>query len=315
MAEAKIQEPRNVTFRCKRLGNTFELHSNMPPSKASQIFRRSRQWAKLQHIESHLAHHQGYVWPLEPLQNFYSNPEIDTLCPVMEQEWTSEAFYTLCEVMKIIKVSKIAISDCTHAEYARRSLWGTFYTMSNIENWSSSFRHIIMYTTKRSFDEHYRPKFMPYDGSKITLNTYQSKARSIQMHHARQMLKKLIAMKDAQDVADKEAERDGEGRTMVEGIPAWLFEELFQVDLEFKTMLEVRSLHPEIREDKRGGAGDEGSDEDEDEELELDEGIEDENSDDYDTDNEEEARQSQKNQIHIIFKNSLRHTSQKNIVS
>ena len=169
---------------------------------------------------------------MEPLQDFYFNPEIDTLCPVMEEEWSSEAFYTLREVMKITKVSIIAISDCMYAEDARRSLWGTFYTMSKIKNWSSSFKDIMMYTTKQSFEDHYRPEFVTFEGSRITLNMYQSKAWSIQMHHARPMLKKLIAMKDAQDMADKEAERNGEVRTMVEGIPSWLFEKIDQTNSE-----------------------------------------------------------------------------------
>ena len=169
---------------------------------------------------------------MKPLQNFYLNPEIDTLCPVMEEEWSSEAFYTLREVMKITKVSIIAISDCMYAEDARRSLWGTFYTMSKIKNWSSSFKDIMMYTTKQSFEDHYRPKFVTFKDSRIILNMYQSKAWSIQMHHARPMLKKLIAMKDAQDMADKEAERNGEVRTMVEGIPSWLFEKIDQTNSE-----------------------------------------------------------------------------------
>ncbi|KAK6597603.1 hypothetical protein H4I96_08555 [Botrytis cinerea] len=175
MVEVKIEEPRNVT-----------------------------------HVVAHLAYCRGYSWPLEPLQDFYFNPEIDTLCPVTEEEWSSEAFYTLCEVMKIIKVSIIAISDCMYAEDARRSLWGTFYTMSKIKNWSSSFKDIMMHTTKQSFEDNYRPEFVTFEGSRITLSMYQSKAWSIQMHHARPMLKKLIAMKDAQDMADKEAERNGE---------------------------------------------------------------------------------------------------------
>ncbi|TGO49498.1 hypothetical protein BCON_0208g00010 [Botryotinia convoluta] len=99
-------------------------------------------------------------------------------------------------------------------------------------------------------------------------------------------------MKDAQDVADEEAERNGEGRIMMEGIPAWLYEKTAQVDLELKMMVEVGSLDPEIGKDKGGGDGDGDSDEDEDEEPEPepDEGIEDKNSDDYGTDNEEEAR-------------------------
>ncbi|TGO20239.1 hypothetical protein BPAE_0320g00070 [Botrytis paeoniae] len=160
--------------------------------------------------------------------------------------------------------------------------------MLNIENWSSSCKDIMMYTTKRSFDEHYRPKFVPYDASRITLKMYQSKARSIQMHHARPVLKQLISMKDAQDVADEEAKRNGEGRTMVEGIPAWLFEKTAQADLELKMMVEVGYLDPEIGEDEIGADGD--GDSDEDEEPEPDEGIEGENSDDYDTNNEEEAR-------------------------
>ncbi|KAF7916955.1 uncharacterized protein EAE98_010386 [Botrytis deweyae] len=290
MAEAEIQEPQNVTVRCKRSSNTFEIHSDMQPSKASQIFCRSRQWAKSQHVVSHLAHRRGYVWPLEPLQNFYFNPEIDTLCPIMEQEWTSEAFYTLCEVIKIIKVCRIAIGDCTHAEDALKSRWGSFCSMKNIENWSSSFKEIIMYTTKRSFDEHYRPNFAPWESSRITLSMYQSKARSIQMHHSRPTLKKLIAIKNAQDMADEGAKRNGEGRTMVEGIPAWLFEKTAKADLDLRMMVEVGSLDPEIGEDENGGDGnggdenDGGHDEDEDEELEPDEGIEDENSDDYFTD-------------------------------
>ncbi|KAM0127793.1 hypothetical protein ACHAP3_008649 [Botrytis cinerea] len=216
MVEVKIEEPRNVTVRCKRFGIGFELHSDMPLSNISQIS----------------TYGDSYSWPLEPLQDFYFNPEIDTLCPVMEEEWSSEAFYTLCEVMKIIKVSIIAISDCMYAEDARRSLWGTFYTMSKIKNWSSSFKDIMMYTTKQSFEDHYRPEFVTFEGSRITLNMYQSKAWSIQMHHARPMLKKLIAMKDAQDMADKEAERNGEVRTMVEGIPSWLFEKIDQTNSE-----------------------------------------------------------------------------------
>ncbi|KAF5875327.1 uncharacterized protein Bfra_003782sa [Botrytis fragariae] len=138
----------------------------------------------------------------------------------------------------------------SHAEDARRSLWGTFYTMSNIENWSSSFKDIMIYTTKRSFNKHCRPKFVPYDASRITLNIYQSKARSNQMHHARPMLKKTTALKDAQDVADEEAEHNGERKTMVEGIPTWLLEKTAKANLELKMMVEVGSLDPEIGEDE-----------------------------------------------------------------
>ncbi|KAF7883214.1 uncharacterized protein EAF02_005134 [Botrytis sinoallii] len=219
MAEAEIQEPRNVTVRCKRSTCRISLG---PPQR------------------------------------------LHTLCPIMEQEWKSEAFYTLCEVLKIIKVCRIAIGDCTHAEDALKSQWGSFCSMKNIENWSSSFKEIIMYTTKRSFDEHYRPNFAPWESSRITLN--------------------------AQDMADEEAKRNGEERTMVEGIPAWFFEKTAKADLDLEIMVEAGSLDPEIGEDENGGDGnvgdenDVGHDEDEDEELEPDEGIENENSDDYFTD-------------------------------
>ncbi|TEY52916.1 hypothetical protein BOTCAL_0253g00190 [Botryotinia calthae] len=212
MVEVKIEEPRNVTVRCERFGNGFELHSDMPLSNVSQIFRRWRQWAKSQHVVAYLAYRRGYSWPLESLKKTFASIQKSTQSVRLWKRSGNQRRST--------HFAKIAIIDYTHAEDARRSLWGTFYTMSKIENWSSSFKDIMMYTTKRSFDEHYRPKFVSFEDSRITLNMYQSKARSIRVHHARPILKKLIVMKDAQDVADKEAERNGGGRKMVEGFPA-----------------------------------------------------------------------------------------------
>ncbi|KAI9644243.1 hypothetical protein NHQ30_007598 [Ciborinia camelliae] len=213
----------------------------------------------------------------------------------MEHERTPEAFKFMCKVMKAIKVSRIAVSDCSHFTASLNSPWASFYRMSNIENWSSSFRETLMYTTKHDLDINQQVEFVEWSAAHLELNRRQKQVRTMQIFKARPTFKKIKVIEKAQSRPDAFAKARRKERTKLNGVPTWLFEagpENKFPQLQLDIMVEVGSIdswEKKIVEDE-GHDGD-------DEEPEEDEGIEDENSDDdvvseelEDEGSEEEAR-------------------------
>ncbi|ESZ90609.1 hypothetical protein SBOR_9006 [Sclerotinia borealis F-4128] len=271
-------EGQNVLVRCRSIGNSFETYSDEPKFNGFGVSRKSREWTKSQYNVAYLAELRGYTGPLTPLENLWLNPTCDRFCPVMEHEWTPEAFAVACEVMRVIKVSRIAVSDCSHSTGSLKSPWTSFYCISNVENWSLSYREIFMYTTKHNLDAHQEAKFVPWSTVKIDLNFLQQQCRGMQLFKARSTFKIIKAAEKAQARADEIARSKQEKRIKVDGTPTWLFENGMKgCELEPKMIVEVRSL------DIWSGSLIENSSEDEsekDEDSKVDESEEDENSGD-----------------------------------
>ncbi|KAF7952864.1 hypothetical protein EAE96_006088 [Botrytis aclada] len=300
-----VVEPRNVTVRCKKVGGSFELWSNEPYSVALGVCRQSRQWFKDQHRSKQynvalLAQISGYVGPLKPLKNLWFNPEIDRICPIIEGDWSYEAIITMCNVMQVLKVAKVAVSDCSH-ESAIYSPWAAYYRLGNIDNWSLSFKETMIYTTKSNIDENRQLKLVELKEGDVKLDVLQEKRRRIQINYkAIPTFKKVFEAYADQRIADAKASFEGNTARKVPNLPFWLYQNMEEWEgLKLQIMVEAGSLD---RQEKCSGNestdsdddnndrdtgyahnqddDEEVSEEDEDEEPEEDKGITDENSDD-----------------------------------
>ncbi|KAF5875328.1 uncharacterized protein Bfra_003782sb [Botrytis fragariae] len=300
-----IIEPRNVTVRCKKVGESFELWSNEPYSIALRVCRQSRQWFIDQHRNQRynvasLAHIGGYIGPLKPLKNLWFNPRVDRICPIIEGDWSDEAFITMCNVMQATKVANFAVSDCSH-ESAIYSPWAVYYRLSNIDNWSLSFRETIIYTTKRDVDKNHQLRLVEWTEADVNLDMLQEKRRRIQINYkAMPTFKKVTEAYADQIIADAQAKFEGNIARKVSNLPIWLYQNKDVWEgLKLQIMVEAGTL--DRREEYPGNESsdsdddndnrdsgfahsqdvdEEASEEDEDEEPEEDEGITDENSDD-----------------------------------
>ncbi|KAF7916954.1 uncharacterized protein EAE98_010385 [Botrytis deweyae] len=302
-----IIEPQNVTVRCKKVGESFELWSNEPYSIALRVCRQSRQWFKDQHHDKRcniasLAQIGGYVGPLKPLKNLWFNPLIDRICPIIEGDWSDEAFITMCNVMQATKVAKVAVSDCSH-ESAIYSPWAAYYRLSNIDNWSLSLKETMIYTTKSDINENRQLKLVEWTDGDVRLDMLQEKRRRIQINYkAMPTFKKVSEAYADQRIADTQANFEGNTAKKVPNLPIWLYQNMEQWEgLMLQIMVEAGTLDRQENysgeessdSDDENDNRDSGyahsqdddeeasdSEEDEDEEPEEDEGITDENSDD-----------------------------------
>ncbi|TGO41041.1 hypothetical protein BHYA_0027g00180 [Botrytis hyacinthi] len=304
-----IIEPRNVTVRCKKVGESFELWSNEPYSIALRVCRKSRQWFKDQYRNERcnvasLAQIGGYIGPLKPLKNLWFDPLIDRICPILEGDWSDEAFITMCNVMQTTKVARIAVSDCSH-EPAVYSPWAAYYRLSNIDNWSLSFKETMIYTTKSDINGNRQLKLVEWKEGDAKLDMLQEKRRGIQTNYkALPTFKKISEAYADQSIADAKAKFDGNIASKVPNLPSWLYQNKEEWEgLKLQIMVEAGTLDrqenclgnessdsDDDNDDRDIGYAhsrsddEETSEEDEDEEPEEDEGITDENSDD-DTEN------------------------------
>ncbi|KAF7883213.1 uncharacterized protein EAF02_005133 [Botrytis sinoallii] len=293
-----IVEPQNITVRCKKVGESFELWSNEPYSIALRVCRQSRQWFKDQHHDKRcnvasLAQTGGYIGPLKPLKNLWFNPLIDRICPIVEGDWSDEAFITMCNVMQATKVAKIAVSDCSH-ESAIYSPWAAYYRLSNIDNWSLSFRETIIYTTKSDINENRQLMLIEWTEFDVKLDMLQEKRRRIQINYkALPTFKKVSEAYADQVIADTQAKFEGSIARKAPNLPIWLYQNKegweglkLQIMVEAGTFDRQENYLGNETSDSDNNNDEEASDseEDEDEEPEEDEGITDENSDD-DTEN------------------------------
>ncbi|KAF7895597.1 uncharacterized protein EAF01_009559 [Botrytis porri] len=299
-----IIEQRNVTVRCKKVGESFELWSNEPYSVALRVCRQSRQWFIDQHRDKQynvaaLAQIGGYVGPLNPLKNLWFNPQIDRICPIIEGDWSDEAFITMCNVMQVTKVDNFAVSDCSH-ESAIYSPWAAYYRLSNIDNWSLSFKEVMIYTTKSDINENRQLKLVEWKDGDVKLDTLQEKRRRIQTNYkALQTFKKVSEAYADQRIADAQANLKGNIARKVSNLPIWLYQNREEWEgLNLQIMVEAGALNrqqdysagnesSDCDDNDDRGTGyaesqndEEVSEEDEDEEPEEDEGITDDNSDD-----------------------------------
>lgn len=298
-----IVKPRNVTVRCKKVGESFELWTNEPYSIALRVCRQSRQWFKDQHRNklhnvASLAQTGGYIGPLNPLKNLWFNPQVDLICPIIEGDWSDEAFITLCSVMQTTGVASVAVSDCSH-ESAIYSPWAAYYRLSNIDNWSLSFKETIVYTTKSDINENGQIKLVEWTED-VKLDMLQEKRRRIQINYkARPTFKRVSEAYADQKIADAQASFEGKVARKTPNLPFWLHQIKKEWDgLELQIMVEAGTvdrkeehLVSEASFDDNSDNGDsdyehsqyeakEVSEEDDDEEPEEDESITDENSDD-----------------------------------
>ncbi|TGO59316.1 hypothetical protein BOTNAR_0165g00160 [Botryotinia narcissicola] len=306
-----LVEPRNVTVRCKKVGESFELWSNEPYSVALSICRQSRRWFRDQHHNKRynavsLAQIGGYIGPLKPLENLWFDPLIDRICPILEGDWSDEAFITMCNVMQTTKVARIAVSDCSHEPAIYRP-WAAYYRLGNIDNWSLSFRETIIYTTKSDINENRQLKLIEWKEGDVKLDMLQEKRRRIQTNYkALLTFKKVSEAYADQSIADAKAKLEGYIARKVTNLPIWLYQNKEEWEgLKLQTMVEAGTLDRQEKyrgnessesdgdnyerdsghaqkQDNDGEASD--TEEDEDEEPEDDESITDENSDD-DTEN------------------------------
>ncbi|KAF7887718.1 hypothetical protein EAF00_010012 [Botryotinia globosa] len=302
-----VVEPQNVTVRCKKLGESFELWSNEPYSIALRVCRQSRQWFKDQYRNERrnvasLAQIGGYIGPIKPLKNLWFDPLVDRICPILEGNWSDEAFITMCNVMQATKVTKVAVSDCSH-EPAIYSPWAAYYRLSNIDNWTLSFREIAIYTTKSDINENRQLKLVEWKEGDARLDMLQEKRRRIQTNYkALPTFKKISEAYADQRIADAKAKSEGYIARKVPNLPIWLYQNKEEWEgLKLQTMVEAGTLNRQEKylgnkssgsdgdnddrdsgyaqkQDKDGEASD--SEEEEDEEPEEDEDITDENSDD-----------------------------------
>ncbi|TEY52915.1 hypothetical protein BOTCAL_0253g00180 [Botryotinia calthae] len=292
-------KPRNVTVRCKKVGESFELWSNEPYSIALSVCRQSRQWFKDQHRNmrynvASLAQIGGYIGPLNPLKNLWFNPQIDRICPIIEEDWSDEAFITLCNVMQTTGVASIAVSDCSH-ESAIYSPWAAYYRLSNIDNWSLSFKGTMIYTTKSDINENHQLDLVEWTEENVKLDMLQEKRRRIQINYkARPTFKRVSEAYAEQKIADAQANCEGRTAKKVPNLPFWLHQIKKEWEgLDLQIMVEAGTLDrqeeylvSEASDDEDNGyehSQDDAegvSEEDEGEEPEEDEGITDENSDD-----------------------------------
>lgn len=300
-----VVKPRNVTVRCKKVGESFELWTNEPYSIALRVCRQSRQWFKDQHRNklhnvASLAQIGGYIGPLNPLKNLWFNPQVDRLCPIMEGDWSDEAFITLCNVMQTTRVASVAVSDCSH-ESAIYSPWAAYYRLSNIDNWSLSFKETIIYTTKSNINENSQIKLVEWTEEDVKLDMLQEKRRRIQINYkARPTFKKVSEAYADQKIADAQASFEGKVARKTPNLPFWLHQIKNEWNgLELQIMVEAGTVdrQEEYLVSEASYDGDDSdkidndyehsqyeakevSEENEDEEPEEDEGITNENSDD-----------------------------------
>lgn len=303
-----VVEPRNVTVRCKKVGGSFELWSNKPYSIALRVCRQSRQWFIDQHRNQRynvasLAQIGGYIGPLKPLNNLWFDPQVDRICPINEGDWSDEAFITMCNVIQATKVAKVAVSDCSH-EPAIYSPWTAYYRLSNIDNWSLSFKETMIYTTKSDISENRQLKLVEWKEEDVKLDLLQEERRRIQTNHkALPTFKKVSEAYADQIVANSKAKLEGNIARKAPNLPIWLYQNKEEWEgLNLQIMVEAGTLDRQEKhlgndsldsldenddrdigytqsQDNDGEAND--SEEDVDEEPEEDEGITDENSEDY----------------------------------
>ncbi|KAM0127794.1 hypothetical protein ACHAP3_008650 [Botrytis cinerea] len=265
-----IVKPRNVTVRCKKVGESFELWTNEPYSIALRVCRQSRQWFKDQHRNklhnvASLAQTGGYIGPLNPLKNLWFNPQVDRICPIIEGDWSDEAFITLCSVMQTTGVASVA----------------------------------MIYTTKSDINENGQIKLVEWTED-VKLDMLQEKRRRIQINYkARPTFKRVSEAYADQKIADAQASFEGKVARKTPNLPFWLHQIKKEWDgLELQIMVEAgmvdrkeEHLVSEASFDDNSDNGDSGyehsqyeakevGEEDDDEEPEEDESITDENSDD-----------------------------------
>ncbi|TGO20240.1 hypothetical protein BPAE_0320g00080 [Botrytis paeoniae] len=300
-----VAEPRNITVRCKKVGESFELWSNEPYSIALRVCRQSRQWFKDQHRNKRcnvasLVQIGGYIGPLKPLKNLWFNPLIDRIFPIIEGDWSDEAFITMCDAMQATKVAKVAVSDCSH-ESALYSPWAAYYRLSNIDNWSLSFKETIIYTAKNNINENRQLKLVEWKDGNVKLDMLQEKRRRIQINYkAMPTFKKVCESYADQKIADIQANFEGNIAKKVSNLPIWLYQNKEDWEgLKLQIMVDAGTLdrQEEYSDNKSSDSSDDkddrdsgyaysqnddevASEEDEDGKPEEDEGITDENSDD-----------------------------------
>ncbi|TGO20181.1 hypothetical protein BTUL_0001g01930 [Botrytis tulipae] len=243
-----IVEPRNVTVRCNKVGKSFELWSNEPYSIALRVCRQSRQWFKDQYRNERrnvasLAQIGGYIEPLKPLKTLWFDPLVDRICPILEGDWSDEAFITMCNVMQTTKVARIAVSDCSH-EPAIYSPWAAYYRLSNIDNWSLSFKETMIYTTKSDINENLQLKLVEWKEGDAKLDMLQEKRCRIQTNHkALPTFKKVSEAYADQSIADAKAKFEGNVARKVPNLPFWLYQNKEEWEgLKLQIMAEAGTL-------------------------------------------------------------------------
>lgn len=271
-------EGRNVQVRCRVIGEEFEIYSDPPQINVSQ---RSREWMKSEYNVAYLAQIRGYTGTLKPLENLWFNPKLDRICPVVERDWTPQAFKTMCDLLKLLKVWRIAVSDCSHVVAKIPNPWVTFFQRLYGDHWSSSFMESVLYTTKHDFIPHQKLEFVHYELANVELEPAQERARLIEVSESKKAFRRFNRLKNKQTRQDESNKLKGKKRTMVDGIPTWFFEEKKECpDLYLNIMLQVGSI--DIWE---GNLEDyeewelEDDEEDEEDEMESEDSEEDEDED------------------------------------